>query len=272
MAMKVWKIILPLLFLCAIILFFYNQESWTKRSSRATVEKEHKQEVQEPVKDKLPLLNEQEIKTIMGNFMKIEETVFQTFRSGNWTIKHKPQQVATELVESLPKSIYDIASEKFVKEKLFPVIEHWHHTLGESGLLPNVYFDARMEVVENTPSKITVKTFTLENDAGYTSSMNVYVTALKVNDKWLIDQYELVSVDDEPLHLMKEELIKYEENDLNSRVDFIAEDSLTCGGQKGLSKAYVIKVEKYGMVYARLAKTGDICFEIPEKYNEQLSQ
>ncbi|RHW42680.1 hypothetical protein D1B31_03560 [Neobacillus notoginsengisoli] len=79
-------------------------------------------------------------------------------------------------------------------------------TYGEGMSPPDL--DVRMEVIENAPGKIKIKTVKLPDDldAGYTPfGIHYYMTAVKVDGMWLIDDVLQVPAKSEPLELSWEE-------------------------------------------------------------------
>lgn len=225
-----------------------------------------------PVKTENPAkLTETEIREIMDNFQKIEDIVFTTNSKMTFSMEErmKPEVMSAELLKNLPDSIQELASTEMINKVLPEMINYWYATSGEDGFFPNISLDVRMEVIENTPIQIKVKTFQL--DESYMQRHgNVYITAINENGKWLIDDgYEWVDVDKEPLNLSKEEILLYEENITVSGIEFIAEETITSAtdnGQSITANAIIIKIVKDNILKARFTDTGKIAVDIPGKF------
>lgn len=233
------------------------------------IEKEDEETV--PVVNENPeTLTDSEIRVIMDNFQKIEEIVFATNSKMTFSDEEitQPEVMAAKLQENLPESIKELVSSEMLNKELPELIQFWYFTSGEDGFFPEVSLDARMEVIENTPLLIKVKTFQLNDFFQWNG--NVYITAINENGKWLIDGgYEWVDVDKEPLNLSKEELLIHEENINASEIEFIAEETITSTTDDGTSitaNAIIFKIVKDNTLKARFTDTGKIANDIPEKF------
>jgi len=216
-------------------------------------------------------LSKDEIRMIMDNFMEIENIVYDTkekssIYSGEWN----PESMAEKVMENLPESIKELASNKLLTKDLPKHTAFWIETSGEVPLFPKIDLDARMEVIENTPNRIQVKTFQLSNIYNY--SLNVYINAIKENGKWLIDGYDVKDVLLEPLNLTREEVIKYEENRNKTDIEFIGEEIVTSYSDMISSdrtgKAYILKEINSNNAFGRFVDTGEYVYdnELPKKY------
>ena len=206
-----------------------------------------------------------EIQKIMGKFKEIEKVVLETQEKTTLTDEEwsNSKLAGAKVSKMLPSSLSDIASKNMLEEVIPKRISGWFEASGEGGFFPEVYFDSRMKVIESTPNKIVVKTFQLEG-ISYLSSLNVYVTAIKENDRWVIDSYDATSTDEELLNITKEEFISYIENSMDSNIEFLGEETITStlryeqGTKTG--KAYVIKDVQYGNGWAYFVDTGQVVF------------
>ena len=233
------------------------------------IEKEDEETV--PVVNENPeTLNDSEIRVIMDKFQKIEEIVFATNSKMTFSMeeRNQPEVMSAELLENLPESIKELVSSEMLNKELPEMIQYWYFSSGEDGFFPEVSLDARMEVIENTPLLIKVKTFQLNDFFQWNG--NVYITAINENGKWLIDGgYEWVDVDKEPLNLSKEEILIHEENINSSEIEFIAEETITSTTDDGTSitaNAIIFKIVKDNKLMARFTDTGKIVVDIPEKF------
>ncbi|MCZ8537931.1 hypothetical protein M9R32_12115 [Paenisporosarcina quisquiliarum] len=224
----------------------------------------------DPVVSKEPeVLSDAEIRVVMDKFLKIEEIVKET--NGKMTFSDEestqPEVMAAKLQENLPESIKELASSKMLNKELPKEIQYWYSTSGEDGFFPEVSLDARMEVIENTPQLIKVKTFQLKDF--YQWHGNVYITAVYENGQWLISGYEWVDADKEPLNLSKEELLIHEETMNDSEIEFIAEETITGTMDDGTSKtanAIIVMIVKDNTLKGRFTDTGKVINELPDKF------
>lgn len=221
------------------------------------------------VSEEPEVLSDAEIRVVMDKFLKIEEIVKET--NGKMTFSDEestqPEVMAAKLQENLPESIKELASSEMLNKELPKEIQYWYSTSGEDGFFPEVSLDARMEVIENTPQLIKVKTFELKDF--YQWHGNVYITAVYENGQWLISGYEWVDADKEPLDLSKEELLIHEETMNDSEIEFIAEETITSTMHDGTSKtanAIIVKIVKDNTLKGRFTDTGDVVNELPDKF------
>lgn len=224
----------------------------------------------DPVVSEEPeVLSDAEIRVVMDKFLKIEEIVKET--NGKMTFSDEestqPEVMAAKLQENLPESIKELASSEMLNKELPKEIQYWYSTSGEDGFFPEVSLDARMEVIENTPQLIKVKTFQLKDF--YQWHVNVYITAVYENGQWLISGYEWVDADKEPLDLSKEELLIHEETMNDSEIEFIAEETITGTMDDGTSKtanAIIVKIVKDNTLKGRFTDTGEVINELHDKF------
>ncbi|MGE6486946.1 hypothetical protein [Paenisporosarcina sp. NPDC076898] len=225
----------------------------------------------DPVVSEEPeVLSDAEIRVVMDKFQKIEELVKETNSKMTFTEEEstQPEVMAAKLKENLPESIKELASSEMLNKELLDALQYWYYSNGEEGFFPEVSLDARMEVIENTPQLVKVKTFQLNDFFQWHGS--VYITAVNENGQWLIDGgYEWVDADKEPLDLSKEELLIHEETMNDSEIEFIAEETITSNMDDGTSKtanAIIVKIVKDNTLKGRFTDTGEIVNELPEKF------
>ncbi|HSO57615.1 MAG TPA: hypothetical protein VLQ66_05190 [Paenisporosarcina sp.] len=245
--------------------------------TQEVVPKDQETESDKEDEEKAPVVNEvpatlpdSEIRVIMDKFKMIEAIVKETNSKMTFSMEERtqPEVMTAKLHENLPKSIKDLVSSEMFNNELPVLIQYWYSTSGEDGFLPEISLDARMEVIENTPLLIKVKTFQLKDYYQYHG--NVYITAVNENGKWLIDGgYEWVDADKEPLNLSKEELLIHEEVFNDSEIEFVAEETITSKLDDGTSKtanAIIVKIVKDNTLKGRFTDTGDVVNELPEKF------
>jgi hypothetical protein len=237
------------------------------------------QETQSDIEDEetVPVVNvvpetlpDSEIRVIMDKFKKVENIIKETNSKMTFSMEERtqPEVMTAKLQENLPESMKELVSSEMLNNELPELIQYWYSTSGEDGFLPEISLDARMEVIENTPLLIKVKTFQLKDF--YQHHGNVYITAVNENGKWLIDGgYEWVDADKEPLNLSKEELLIHEETFNESEIEFIAEETITGLLDDGTSRtanAIIIKIVKDNTLKGRFTDTGEVVNELPEKF------
>ncbi|WP_394188588.1 hypothetical protein [Paenisporosarcina quisquiliarum] len=216
-------------------------------------------------------LDVSEIRTIMDKFEKMRQLVIDTHRTLTFTEEefYSPELQTAKVMENLPESIHDLISTNMLNNQLPQLLQSMYEASGEGGFLPDINMDARMEIIENTPEKVQIKTFQLVEEIVYKSNHNVYLTAIEENGQWVIDEYAGTNVDKEPLQLTREEVIIHEQMVQDSEIEFVAEETITSESDLSLSKtanAIIVRIVKDGRLLARFTETGEIAYDIPEKY------
>ncbi|CEG28460.1 hypothetical protein [Bacillus sp. B-jedd] len=121
-------------------------------------------------------------------------------------------------LEGFYPSVSDLVTRKWLGS-LDELMIELNQTYGEGMSPPD--FGIRMEIIENAPGKIKIKTLKLPDDldAGYTPfGLNYYITALNEDGKWLIDDVLQVPVKSEPLDLSWEEAAEHlKANGINAK-------------------------------------------------------
>ena len=216
-------------------------------------------------------LSESEIRTIMDKFDKMRQMVIETHETMTFTEEefYSPELQTAKVMENLPESIHDLISTNMLNNQLPQLLQSMYEASGEGGFLPDINMDARMEIIENTPEKVQIKTFQLVEEIVYKSNHNVYLTAIEKNGQWVIDEYAGTNVDKEPLQLTREEVIIHEQMVQDSEIEFVAEETITSESDLSLSKtanAIIVRIVKDGRLLARFTETGEIAYDIPDKY------
>lgn len=216
-------------------------------------------------------LSESEIRMIMDKFEKMRQLVIDTHKTLTFTEEefYSPKLQTAKVMENLPETIHNLISNKMLNTQLPQLLQWMYEASGEGGFLPDINMDARMEIIENTPEKVQIKTFQLVEEIVYKSNHNVYLTAIEENGHWVIDEYAATNVEKEPLHLTREEVIIHEQMAQDSEIEFVAEETITSASDLSLSKtgnAIIVRILKDGRLLARFTETGEIAYDIPDKY------
>ena len=232
---------------------------------------EPKDETEVEVVETPQILSEPEIQAIMGKFEKMGQLVIDTHFTLTFSNEefYSAEMKTAKLMENLPESIHELISNDMFNNQLPKLIQSMYEASGEGGLIPLVNLDARMEIIENTPKKVHVKTFQLVEQVAYSINMNVYLTAIEENGQWVIDEYKPTYVENEPINLTKDEFIRHEQLVHDSEIEFIAEETITSPSDISQSKtgnALIIRIVKDGRLLARFTDSGEIAFDIPDKY------
>lgn len=235
------------------------------------VEPKDEPEVEVEVVEAPQIMSDSEIQTIMGNFEKMGQLVIDTHSTLSFSDEefYSAELKTAKLMENLPESIHELISNNMFNNQLPKLIQSMYEASGEGGLIPHVNLDARMEIIENTPEKVQVKTFQLVEQVVYRINMNVYLTAIKENDQWVIDEYKPAYVENEPINLTKEEFIRHEQLVQDSEIEFVAEETITSSSDISQSKtgnALIVRIVKDGRLLARFTDTGVIANDVPEEY------
>lgn len=216
-------------------------------------------------------LNEAEIRTIMNQFEKMRQLVIDTHMNLTFTEEefYSPKLQTAKVIENLPETIHDLISNKMLNTQLPQLLQWMFEASGEGGFLPDINMDARMDVLENTPEEVQIKTFQLVEEIVYKSNHNVYLTAVEENGQWVIDEYAATNVEKEPLQLTREEVIIHEQMAQDSEIEFVAEETITSASDLSLSKtgnAIIVRILKDGRLLSRFTDSGEIAYDIPDKY------
>ncbi|WP_010677001.1 hypothetical protein [Bacillus timonensis] len=195
-------------------------------------------------------LSEEEIKEVMKKFHQIGEAFNSSVSKidGVWV----DLEGDTNLVfnDFTPKAT-ELASEHY-QQKIKDNFKHFYGANGEVGMFPVLSFNARMEIVENQPSLIKVKSFQLGDI--YSESGIFLITAVKENEIWVIDNVEFT---DEPVVLTEEEITTYKK-----------EMSVTTAEYAGLStidgeESFIFYYPEYDSFDGYTVNGGVYKFEVP---------
>jgi len=204
-------------------------------------------------------LTDQEIKSRVMKFEELKEILLKF--SSEMPEETDPKVRAAKIMEMLPANIHELASEAYIEQTLPNLMGNYFLRMGEGGLFPQFHFDVRMQVVKNTSEQLLVKSFQLENES-YLESLNVYVSFVNKDGNWLFDGLETVPAQDEPINLTKQEMISYLKKEYgNEDLVFIAEE------QVATRRVFVYQSKAGSTYFAHYADTGEIAWDIIEKYN-----
>ncbi|MGJ7920839.1 hypothetical protein [Neobacillus sp. LXY-4] len=244
----------------------------TEGKPKVTDQEKTAEEVVPKEKEDVPteeVLSREQIREVMENYNKIEGIIKGIeFSYFDGDALKSTDSITEEVLSLLPEDLSDIASKNMIENELPKNIKPWIISNGENGLFPEVYFDARMKVLENTPTKVKVKTFQLAVESSYYYGLNVFVTAIKEDGKWVIDSYETTSsLENEPINMTKDEYHTYmEHREGAGGIEFIAEETALDPLTNKESKVNVIKSMNSGYKMAHFADTGYISGEVLAKY------
>lgn len=268
-----------LLLLCIVCLTACSEKNTSDKPQREKpvsheveiIERDDQTEAEVDVVESPETLSKSEIRIIMDTYDKMRQMVIDTHMTLTFTDEefYSPELQTAKVMENLPESFHDLISNKMFNTQLPQFLQWMYETSGEGGFLSDVNMDARMEILENKPEKIQVKTFELVEEIVYVGNSNVYLTAIEENGQWVIDEYTATNVDKEPLKLTREEIIIHEQVVQDSEIEFVAEEIITSASDLSLSKtgnAIIIRIVKDGRILARFTDTGEYAYEIPDKY------
>jgi hypothetical protein len=143
------------------------------------------------------------IRQMMENYFTINELAAKYMEEkGYWKEDLTPEEID---VQGLYPRVSGLVTRSWL-EKLDELMVRLNETSGEGMGPPNL--GLRMDILENTPTRIRIRTAKLPDDfgAGYTAfGIHYYMTALNVKGKWLIDDVLEVPARNEPLNLSWEE-------------------------------------------------------------------
>ncbi|WP_404448475.1 hypothetical protein LG307_04305 [Sutcliffiella horikoshii] len=145
-------------------------------------------------KEEETVVPEEEIPGLVDNLMEeIIQTYYDLGKEFNWdNINGNPADFEV-LKPELRKYASEIMTQGHLKE-----ITPFFYTPRDGTFIPSRNFDIRYTILEkNTPNKIVISTIGLED---YISPPEtVYYTLIKEDDKWVLDDWKRVGVEEEPL-------------------------------------------------------------------------
>jgi hypothetical protein len=223
-----------------------------------------KQDKHEESSSTQALLTDSEIRSVMDQYFQWVETSY-TFLSER--IKYDATLINT-FSREYEEQISTLVSRNFMNEHK-DFLETIIATSGEGMPYPN--YDTRFEVIENTPTKVTVKSLVepFIYGADYNQfADNFYITAVKENGEWLIDKFTLTSAPEEPVNFTEEEIKKFiQANNLTYVGDITLNAAIgydqSMSEVKGETKVYLVKGEFTDGVDGLTAASGNVIYDIP---------
>ncbi|MCA1030809.1 hypothetical protein LCL95_07245 [Bacillus timonensis] len=219
------KLVHGALTIAAILMFSILTISYIKQSEPSPADQKNL-----PVSEKKPIqkkeepkveesgMSKEEIRGIIDKVDEVKTIIYDTYKSmelpqPNFSedtpvdeIHSYYEKEALMIYDEIQPKLVDIATENFLVIMKDRFTDFWT-SYGEISFINSYYLEARMEIVHQGRTSITIKTFELQTE--YTEPKNVYITTIKKDGSWLIDSIKEVSVKEEPLNLKKEEIEKY---------------------------------------------------------------
>lgn len=122
-----------------------------------------------------------------------------------------PEEIIENYLEAIDEDDSDKATDRFY-QALEPYKKRKEMTYGEEWVPTELVPEVRLEILEQTGTKIKIKTIELA-DESYKEGSHLTLTAIYDKGKWLIDYFEVEDVisDGKPFNLTLEEAIKVAE-------------------------------------------------------------
>ncbi len=201
---------------------------------------------------------DEEIPALVDNLMEeIIQTYYDMGKEYNWdNIYGNPADF-----EILKPELRKYASESMVEGHLKDITQYFY-TPSDANFIPSRDFDIRYTIMENTTNKIVISTIGLQS---YLSpAETVYYTVIKEDERWVLDDWKRVGVEEELLNITFEEM-KASRESWSNDLEFLEE--ITHNGEK----IYVYKFKNNQYIEAVYASTSEIIFEpleewVPEEY------
>ncbi|MGD6991098.1 hypothetical protein [Sutcliffiella horikoshii] len=211
------------------------------------------------------ILPHDEIRSVMIQYLEWYLTA-RKFMDAPGPTDNLTEYLDTNL-SSFEESVSHLVTERFSKDNESFIRDN----ISTNGTLTNgPKFDVRFEVIENTPSKVIAKSvmmpkyFPETNETEFGS--NVYLTAIKDNDKWYIDEISYSQAPEDPVNLTWSELESYDleylgEIDVRTIVGFHANSN---DYTKEETKVYLVKNPSGEGIVGITAASGNIV-KVPEE-------
>ncbi|MEH7248031.1 hypothetical protein V7114_14735 [Neobacillus niacini] len=192
----------------------------------------------------------EEVKEIVRSLM---EGVMRTFREAgekyNWSdmaTKADFSLLRPELIKFASKSLTDGELKELSQE---------YYCQCDAPFFPSVEYDVRFTIHENTNKKMVTSSIDIMNDLG-NGGNTVYFTVIQENGKWVLDDWDYVDSNQEPLQLTWNEIETYEKQfDIN--VKLLKETTYQN------RKVFIYYLESSNSNKLMFADTSEVLYEIP---------
>ncbi|MEH7180239.1 hypothetical protein [Neobacillus vireti] len=267
MMKRIVKLLFPLLALACMGGATYGAyEFFTSKTVEGTITEapEENQDKQEDPSSTEALLTDPEIRSVMEKYFEWVET--------SYTFLTERLQYDATLINiynrEYEEKISTLVSRNYMNEHK-DFLETIIATSGEG--MPHPNYDTRFEVMENTPTKVSVKSLVepFIYGADYNEfADNFYITAVKENGQWLIDKVTLTSAPEEAVNFTEEEIKKLiQANGLTYLGDITL--NATIGHDQSMNeiisetKVYLVEGEFTDGVDGLTAASGNVIYDIP---------
>lgn len=265
---RIVKLLFPLLALFCIGGATYGAyQFFMSKTVEETITKapEEKQDKKEKPSSTEALLTDSEIRSVMDQYFEWLETSY-TFLTERL---HYDAKLINTYNREYEEEISTLVSRNYMNEHK-DFLETIIATSGEG--LPHPNYDTRFEIIENTPTKVTVKSLVepLIYGANYNEfADNFYITAIKENGQWLIDKVTLTSAPEEAVNFTEDEIKKFIQANGLAYLGTITMNATIGYDQsrnevKSETKVYLVKGEFTDGVDGLTAASGNVIFDIPE--------
>ena len=150
-------------------------------------------------------LTNKEIRTVMDKYIDMFNVSTDFLTDKNI---YAPEDVSIHMDE-YEKTISTFATKRYMKDnKTF--LRDYLSVMGEGEFTPN--YDVRFDVLENKPSKVVVKSVLEPMIYGADYNVyadNFYITAIKENGNWLIDEVKKTEAPEDPVNFTWDEYEKF---------------------------------------------------------------
>ncbi|MDR7079498.1 hypothetical protein J2Y03_004556 [Neobacillus niacini] len=215
----------------------------------------HTAEVVVKIEGVVKAVPKEEVKEIVRSLM---EGVMMTFREAgekyNWAntaTKADFSLLRPELIKFASKSLTDGELKELSQE---------YYCQCDAPFFPSVEYDVRFTIHENTIKKMVASSIDIMNDLG-NGGNTVYFTVIQENGKWVLDDWEYVDSNQEPLQLTWKEIETYEKQfDIN--VKLVKETTYQN------RKVFIYHLESSNSNKLMFADTSEVLYEVPPELQE----
>ena len=215
----------------------------------------HTAEVVIKIEGLVKAVPEKEVKGIVRSLM---EGVMMTFREAgekyNWAntaTKADFSLLRPELIKFASKSLTDGELKELSQE---------YYCQCDAPFFPSVEYDVRFTIHENTNKKMVASSIDIMNDLG-NGGNTVYFTVIQENGKWVLDDWEYVDSNQEPLQLTWKEIETYEKQ-FDSNVKLLKETTYQN------RKVFIYYLESSNSNKLMFADTSEVLYEVPPELQE----